>query len=206
MKTYFITGIGTDIGKTIVSSILVEALKADYWKPIQSGDLHQTDTMKVQGLINNSISHFFPEAYRLTEPMSPHAAAAIDGVTINLESITVPSTNNNLIIEGAGGLMVPLNNDSLVIDLIEKLKAEVILVSRNYLGSINHTLLSIEALQRRNIPIKGIIFNGNPVSTSEKFICEYTGLKSLFHIDNEQTIDKQTILKYASVPNIKSLL
>jgi dethiobiotin synthetase len=206
MKTYFITGIGTDIGKTIVSAILVEALKADYWKPIQSGDLHQSDTMKVQGLISNSISHFFPEAYRLTEPMSPHAAAAIDGVTINLDSIKVPPTSNNLIIEGAGGLMVPLNNDSLVIDLIEKLKAEVILVSRNYLGSINHTLLSLEALQRRNIPIKGIIFNGNPVNTSEKFICEYTGLKSLFHIDNEETIDKQTILKYAAEPNIKSVL
>ena len=205
MKTYFITGIGTDIGKTVVSAILVEALKADYWKPIQSGDLHQSDTMKVQGLISNSISHFFPEAYRLTEPMSPHAAAAIDGVTINLESITVPPTSNNLIIEGAGGLMVPLNDDSLVIDLIEKLKVEVILVSRNYLGSINHTLLSIEALQRRNIPIKGIIFNGNPVNTSEEFICEYTGLKSLFHIDNEQTIDKQTILKYASEPNLKAL-
>ena len=206
MKTYFITGIGTDIGKTIVSAILVEALKADYWKPIQSGDLHQTDTMKVQGLISNSTSDFFPEAYRLTEPMSPHAAAAIDGVTINLDSIKVPPTNNNLIIEGAGGLMVPLNNDSLVIDLIEKLKVEVILVSRNYLGSINHTLLSVEALQRRNIPIKGIIFNGNPVNTSVKFICEYTGLKSLFRIDNEETIDKQTILKYASEPNIKSLL
>ncbi|MFV8344706.1 dethiobiotin synthase [Flavobacterium sp. ZB4P13] len=206
MKRYFITGIGTDIGKTIVSAILVEALKADYWKPVQSGDLHQTDTMKVQGLISNSTSHFFPEAYRLTEPMSPHAAAAIDGVTINLDSIIVPPTNNNLIIEGAGGLMVPLNDDSLVIDLIEKLKVEVILVSRNYLGSINHTLLSVEALQSRNIPIKGIIFNGNPVNTSEKFICEYTGLKSLFHIDDETTIDKQTILKYASEPNIKSLL
>jgi len=126
MKTYFITGIGTDIGKTVVSAILVEALKADYWKPVQSGDLHQTDTMKVQGLISNSISNFFPEAYRLTQPMSPHAAAAIDGVRINLESLQVPPTNNNLIIEGAGGLMVPLNNDFLVIDLIEKLKAEVI--------------------------------------------------------------------------------
>ncbi|WP_218043818.1 dethiobiotin synthase [Flavobacterium gawalongense] len=205
MKRYFITGIGTDIGKTIVSAILVEALKADYWKPVQSGDLHQTDTMKVQGLISNSTSHFFPEAYRLTEPMSPHAAAAIDGVTINLDSIKVPPTSNNLIIEGAGGLMVPLNGDSLGIDLIEKLKAEVILVSRNYLGSINHTLLSVEALQSRNIPIKGIIFNGNPVNSSEKFICEYTGLKSLFRIDNEQTVDKQTILKYASEPNIKSL-
>jgi len=206
MKTYFITGIGTDIGKTVVSAILVEALKADYWKPVQSGDLHQTDTMKVQGLISNSISNFFPEAYHLTQPMSPHAAAAIDGVTINLESLRVPPTNNNLIIEGAGGLMVPLNNDFLVIDLIEKLKAEVILVSKNYLGSINHTLLSVETLQRRNIHIKGIIFNGNPLNTSEKFICEYTGLKTLLHIDNEETIDKQTILKYASEPNIKSLL
>ena len=137
--------------------------------------------------------------------MSPHAAAAIDGVTINLESIKVPATSKNLIIEGAGGLMVLVSNEFLVIDLIEKLKADVILVSRNYLGSINHTLLSVEALQRRNIPIKGIIFNGNLVNASEKFIAEYTGLKTLFHIHNEETINKQTILKYASEPNLKSL-
>lgn len=205
MKRYFVTGIGTNIGKTIASAILVEAMGADYWKPIQAGDLHQTDTMKVKSLVSNKQSVFYPEVYCLTKPMSPHAAAFHDKVQINPDDILPPKHTRNLIIEGAGGLMVPLNNDFLMIDLIEKLNAEVILVSQNYLGSINHTLLSAEALQNRNIPVKGIIFNGQPVNTTENFICEYTGLKLLFRIDNEQTIDKKTILKYASKPNIKML-
>lgn len=205
MKRYFVTGIGTDIGKTIASAILIEAMGADYWKPIQAGDLHQTDTMKVKSLVSNKQSVFYPEVYCLTKPMSPHAAAFHDKVQINPDDIIPPKHTRNLIIEGAGGLMVPLNNDFLMIDLIEKLNAEVILVSQNYLGSINHTLLSAEALQNRNIPVKGIIFNGQSVKTTEDFICEYTGLKLLFRIDNEQTIDKQTILKYASKPNIRML-
>lgn len=205
MKRYFVTGIGTDVGKTIASAILAEAMGADYWKPIQAGDLHQTDTMKVKSLVSNKQSVFYPEVYCLTKPMSPHAAAFHDKVQINPDDILLPKHTRNLIIEGAGGLMVPLNNDFLMIDLIKELNAEVILVSQNYLGSINHTLLSAEALQNRNIPIKGIIFNGQSVNTTENFICEYTGLKLLFRIDNEQTIDKQTILKYASKPDIKML-
>lgn len=203
MKKYFITGIGTDIGKTIASAILVEALEADYWKPIQAGGLNKTDTMEVKSLISNPHSVFHPETYRLTQPLSPHAAAMHDGIQINLDNIIPPKHNRTLIIEGAGGLMVPLNNDFLIIDLIEKLNAEVILVSKNYLGSINHTLLSVEALQRRKIPIKGIIFNGEPLDTTENFIRQYTGLAILFRIDNEQSFDKQTILKYASNSKIK---
>ena len=205
MKRYFVTGIGTDVGKTIASAILVEAIGADYWKPIQAGDLHQTDTMKVQSLVSNNQSVFYPETYRLTKPMSPHAAAFYDKVEINPFDVLLPKHDRNLIIEGAGGLMVPLSKDFLMIDLIEKLGAEVILISQNYLGSINHTLLSVEALKNRNIAVKGIIFNGQSVSTTETFICEYTGLKVLFHIDNEKIIDKQTILKYASKPSMKML-
>lgn len=206
MKRIFVTGIGTDIGKTLVSAILVEALKADYWKPVQAGDLHNTDTMKVKKLISNKQTVFHPEAYRLTQPMSPHAAAKLDHTHINPHKIILPQHTNTLIIEGAGGLMVPLNNDFLIIDLIEKLQAEVILVSRNYLGSINHTLLTAQALHSKNITVKGIIFNGNSVITTEKFITEYTGLKLLFKIDNEQIIDKHTIIKYASNPTINQLL
>ncbi len=205
MKRIFVTGIGTDIGKTVASAILVEALKADYWKPVQAGELQNTDTMKVKDLVSNSQSVFYPESFRLTQPMSPHAAAAYDNIEIKESDIIPPQHTNTLIIEGAGGLMVPLNENFLMIDLIQQLKAEVILVSKNYLGSINHTLLTAEALQNRNIPIKGIIFNGSSVNTTEKLICEYTGLKILFGIDNEQKIDKQTILKYASSSNIKLL-
>ena len=204
MKKYFITGIGTDVGKTVASAILVETLQADYWKPIQAGDLHQTDTMTVKNLVSNKQSVFHPETYRLTKPMSPHAAAMHDGIQINLDNIIPPKHTRTLIIEGAGGLMVPLNKDFLIIDLIEKLNAEVILVSQNYLGSINHTLLSVEALQKRNIPVKGIIFNGKPLDTTENFIHEYTRLNFLFRINNEPTIDRQTILKYASNPNTKT--
>ncbi|MEO6497447.1 MAG: dethiobiotin synthase, partial [Mucilaginibacter sp.] len=124
----FVTGIGTGIGKTIVSAILVEKLKADYWKPVQAGELDDSDTMKVQELVSNPVSVFHPEAYRLTRPYSPHKAADLDDVTIDLKAISLPQTGNQLLIEGAGGLMVPLNDGSLVIDLIKQLGAKAILV------------------------------------------------------------------------------
>src|SRR6202008_4039579 len=137
-----------------------------------------------------------PETFRLSLAMSPHAAAEIDKIKIKLEDLVLPSSTNTLIIEGAGGLMVPLNDEHLVIDLIEKLNAEVILVSKNYLGSINHTLLSVSALKARNIPIAGIVFNGKPARSSEEYILKHSGLKCLLKVDEEKTIDKQTILKY----------
>ena len=199
MKSFFITGIGTDVGKTIASAILVEALNADYWKPIQAGELNNTDSMKIRALISNKKSVIHPETYCLSLPMSPHAAAQIDKIKIDIKKIILPKTTNALIIEGAGGLMVPLNNESLVIDLIEKFKTEVILVSNNYLGSINHTLLSVEALKIRNIPIAGIIFNGKSAKSSEEYILKHSGLKCLLHIEEEKKIDKKTILKYKSL-------
>ena len=169
-KPIFITGIGTGIGKTIVSAVLVEKLKADYWKPVQSGELDNSDTMKVKSLVTNTASVFHPEAYRLTQPYSPHKSAALDKTTIDPAKIILPETNNNLVIEGAGGLMVPLNDNFLMIDLIKQLGAAVILVSQNYLGSINHTLLSVQALKQYQIPVKGIIFNGKRDAYSEKNI------------------------------------
>jgi dethiobiotin synthetase len=190
----FVTGIGTGIGKTIVSAILVEKLKADYWKPIQSGDLDDSDTAKVKNLITNTTSVFHYEAYRLTQPFSPHKSAAIDGIIIDPQTFTLPTTDNTLIIEGAGGLMVPLNINFLMIDLIRQLNAEVILVSQNYLGSINHTMLSIYALKQEHIPIKGIIFNGPEDVYSEKFILKYSGLKLLGHIPEFDVIDKNSII------------
>jgi dethiobiotin synthetase len=199
MKSYFITGIGTDVGKTVASAILVEALQADYWKPIQAGELNNTDSMKVLSLISNSKSTIHPETYLLSKGMSPHAAARIDKIKISLKKIILPKTANTLIIEGAGGLMVPLNNESLIIDLIEKFRLEVILVSSNYLGSINHTLLSVEALKHRNIPIAGIIFNGKSTKSSQDYILKHSGLKCLLKIEEEKKIDKKTILKYKSL-------
>ena len=145
----FVTGIGTEVGKTIIAAILTEALEADYWKPIQAGDLHHSDTDRVKALVTNNRSIFYKEAFCLQQPMSPHAAAEKDGINVHLSNIRAPKTNNHLIIEGAGGLMVPLNYEDCIIDLILQLNCEVVLVSRNYLGSINHTLLSIEALQKK---------------------------------------------------------
>jgi dethiobiotin synthetase len=196
-KRYFVTGIGTEIGKTVTAAILTEQLKADYWKPIQSGDLHQSDTIKVKNLISNGITKFHPEAYRLTQPFSPHYSAELDGVEIDLDLIQLPKTQNNLIVEGAGGLMVPLNQQDLIIDLIKRSDLEVILVSKNYLGSINHTLLSAEALKSRKIPIKGIIFNGEANQASESIIKKMTGLNVIAHIPVLAEINKESVRKVA---------
>ncbi|MEY4539511.1 MAG: hypothetical protein RLZZ306_1268 [Bacteroidota bacterium] len=194
---YIIAGIGTEIGKTFISSILTEYLQADYWKPIQSGALDFTDTDTVKSLISNSKTVFHPEAYRLNEPMSPHAAAAIDGVEIELSKFKLPQTDNHLIIELAGGIMVPLNDRETNLDLIKKLNIPVILISKNYLGSINHTLLSVEILKMNNIEVKGLIFNGEQNKYSEDFILNYTKLECLGRVDFEENIDKNIVSKYA---------
>jgi len=202
MKNYFVTGIGTNIGKTIVSAILTEALETDYWKPIQAGDLDFSDSLKVESLISNTKTKIHPEAYRLNKPMSPHAAAKLDNITIDLEKIELPKTTNNLIIEGAGGLMVPLNNKDLIIDLIKKLDVEVILVSQNYLGSINHTLLSLEVLNSYGLKIKGIIFNGDVNNETEQYILNFSGVQFLGRINYHQEITKKVVLEYKTKFNL----
>ncbi|QCR21420.1 dethiobiotin synthase [Pontibacter sp. SGAir0037] len=197
MKQYFVTGIGTDVGKTVAAAILTEALQADYWKPVQAGGLDFTDTDTVKSLVSNEKSFFFPEAYRLKMAASPHRAAAAEGIEIDMKGLKLPETQNNLIVEGAGGLMVPLNKRSLVIDLVQQLGLEVVLVSRNYLGSINHTLLTAEVLRYRKIPVAGIIFNGEENTTSEDFIIKYTGLRRLPSIRQEADFCKDTVAEYA---------
>jgi dethiobiotin synthetase len=193
----FVTGIGTEIGKTVISSILTENLQADYWKPIQSGDLDFTDSMKVKALISNSKSVFHQERYSLSAPMSPHASAAIDGLRMDLTDFYLPKTVNHLVVEGAGGLMVPINEQDMMIDLVEQLGIPVVLVSKNYLGSINHTMLSIQELNRRKIAILGIVFNGEPNPASEQFILNYSKLPCLFRVGMEEEINQQTIARYA---------
>jgi dethiobiotin synthetase len=197
-RPIFITGIGTGIGKTIVSAIMVEHFKADYWKPIQSGDLDNSDTMKVQSLVSNATSVFHPESYRLNQPYSPHKSASLDGFMIDPAKIMPPQTQNQLIIEGAGGLMVPLNEDFFIIDLIKQLKAEVILVSKNYLGSINHTLLSLEILKFRNIPVKAIVFNGDQDEYSERLIIDQAKGATIVHISELDNVDKASVLQQSN--------
>lgn len=192
----FITGIGTDVGKTIASAIVVEALEADYWKPIQAGDLDCSDTQKVKSKISNDKSQFHDNSYKLKTPASPHLAAKLDGITIDLKQIKDPQTGNHLVIEGAGGILVPLNDADCVVDLIQK-EYKVIVVSRHYLGSINHTLLTIEALKNRKITISGIIFSGDENKATEEIILKKTGAKFIGRIDNEPYFDANVISYYA---------
>lgn len=199
---YVIAGIGTGVGKTLVSAILTEALRADYWKPVQAGDLENSDTLTVRQFVSNSGSIFHPEAYRLNTPMSPHASAQMDGITIDLTRISPPKTNNILLIELAGGLMVPLNDKSLNVDLLDAWKIPVVLVSQNYLGSINHTLLSSEILKSRKVPVHGIIFNGAENKSSESFILNYTRLNCLARIPDLNNPDKEVIKTLAAEINL----
>ena len=194
----FITGISTDVGKTIASAIITESLQADYWKPIQAGDLDHSDSHKIEAFISNKKTVIHPNSYKLNTPASPHLAAQIDGITIDINKITEPNTKNHLVIEGAGGVFVPLNETDCVIDLIKK-DYKTIVVSRHYLGSINHTLLTIEALKNRNITIVGIIFNGEENKSTEEIILKKTGISCIGRIVQEPYFDQNVISEYADV-------
>ena len=191
MKKFIVTGIGTDIGKTVVSSILSEALEATYWKPIQAGDLDNSDSLKIKKWCSEKVT-ILPEAFRLTQPLSPHYAAEIDNITISKKDLILPKVKGNFILEGAGGIMVPINQEGLLfVDLIKFWEIPVLLISRHYLGSINHTLLTAEILKNRGIKVEGIIFVGDENIATEKIILETTKLKSIARIPivNEITIE-----------------
>ena len=194
-KQYFITGISTEVGKTVAAAIITEALQADYWKPIQAGELDNSDTHKVKRLISNSKSVFHENSYALKTPMSPHAAAEIEGVTIDLKKIILPKTKNHLVIEGAGGLLVPLNESTTILDII-KPSYKVIVVSRHYLGSINHTLLTIKLLQEKGFDV-AIIFSGDAHKTTEDIIVKMTNVTVIGRINEEPYFDKNVVKEYA---------
>ncbi len=194
----FVTGIGTDVGKTIASAIITQALEADYWKPVQAGDLDNSDSHKISQYISNGKTVLHENSYKLNTPASPHLAAALDGITIHLKNIIAPKTNNHLVIEGAGGILVPLNEEDCIIDLIQK-DYKVIVVSRHYLGSINHTLLTVEALKNRKIDVAGIVFSGDENPATESIILNKTGARFIGRIDNEPYFDANVVQYYADV-------
>lgn len=199
MKHIFITGIGTEVGKTVASAIVTEALQADYFKPIQAGDLENSDTHKVERLVSNSVTKFHPNAYALKTPMSPHAAAEIDQVQIKAEEVKRPTTTNDyLVIEGAGGFLVPINSTQTIADLMQQ-EDKIIVVSRHYLGSINHTLLTIEALKSRGLTCAGIIFSGEEHPTTESIIEEMAQVPILGRIDQEPYFDENVVREYAEI-------
>lgn len=192
----FVTGISTDVGKTIASAIITEALEADYWKPVQAGDLQNSDSHTVVKLLTNTTTKIHESSYLLNTPASPHLAAALDGLQIELSKIVEPKTKNHLVIEGAGGILVPLNDIDTVADLIKN-DYKVVVVSRHYLGSINHTLLTIEALKNRMINVAGVIFNGDENRATEDIILKKTGISCIGRIGNEPYFDRNVIAEYA---------
>lgn len=193
----FITGIGTGVGKTIASAVLCEALQADYWKPIQCGNLEDSDTQLVQSLVSNSVSIFHPEVYKLKEPASPHFAAEKENVQIEVEHFLLPKTNRPQIVEGAGGILVPLSKEFVQFDLLDYLKLPTIVVVRNYLGSINHALLTIEFLEARGVEILGLVFSGDNFNDNEEIIQHFSQLPVIGRIDESKTIDKQFVFEQA---------
>lgn len=204
MNPIFITGIGTGVGKTLIAAIVTEALLADYWKPIQAGYEDGTDTITIQELINNTNSVVHPELYRLKTPASPHIAARIDNVEINIEaiaraaaSITASIAPKQLVIEGAGGLLVPLTGSVMVADLIKALHARVILVSRNYLGSINHSLLTAAYCKTHGIDVAGWIFSDDYMNY-ENEIVDWSGYPSIASVPKLAMIDKATVSEQAA--------
>ena len=192
-----IAGIGTEIGKTISSAIIVKNLQADYWKPIQSGFPEDSDVRTIQELSNTPEASIQPSIYNLKAPLSPHSAAELEGIEIAIEKFKLPTTQNNLVVELAGGILVPLNKQQTNLDLLKKWKLPVILVSKTYLGSINHTLLSFEILKSNNIPILGLILNGEKNESAQRFILNYTHLPIICEIDLEKNWTPEIIENYA---------
>lgn len=191
----FVTGTDTNVGKSVISAMLTLGLKATYWKPIQSGTHPHTDTEWVKSVTALPETHFLPETYRLSQPLSPHLSAAIDGIKINMSKMELPSfSSSHLIIEGAGGLMVPLNSDSYVIDFIKHLNVPVLIVSRSTLGTINHTLLTLAQLRHYQIPIFGVIVNGPKNKNNCDAIAHFGQVKVIGEVDVLNEITPKTLL------------
>ena len=191
----FVTAIGTDSGKTVASAMLTEALKADYWKPIQAGS--PTDSETVRSLVDNPTSRILPEGIILKTPASPHAAAIIDQVMLTADMFVLPDSSS-LIVEGAGGLLVPINDRETILDMALGFNIPIVLVADLYLGSINHTLLSCEMLKRTGAKVEGIIFNGEPNAESQRIIELRSDFRILYHILPQEKIDSEAIKALAT--------
>jgi dethiobiotin synthetase len=195
-QAILVAGIGTGVGKTVVAAILVKMLRAEYWKPISCGKWEERDTQTMQNLVGTSTVRCHPEAYHFSAPLSPHHAAALEHSRVSLAHVTLPVTKERLIIESVGGILVPLNERDLSVDLFREWDCSWILVSRNYLGSINHTLLTIEVLRRSGVDLIGMVFNGPENRQTEEWITRHTQLPVLGVVREEEKIDPSVISKY----------
>jgi len=209
MTPIFITGTGTDVGKTLIASIVTEALQADYWKPVQAGFSDGTDSLRIKDLISNNQTKIHPELYLLEMPASPHLSAPAEGKEIKIKEIIhyLPKTKKQLIIKGAGGLMVPLNQKELILNLIKKLNARVIIVSKNELGSINHSLLTAAVLKKEKVNVLGWIFTEEYINY-QKEISEWTGYPVIASVKHLPVISKEIIKAEAKkmLSKLKSVL
>ena len=203
---FVICGTDTDIGKTLISSFFVRGLNSYYWKPIQSGIESETDSQAVKRLAKVQKTKIINEAYIFREPVSPHWAAEIDQKVINFKLLTLPNVDGSLIIETAGGLMVPITREYLQIDQVKKWNIPVILVCRSGLGTINHTLLSIEALKKRNIRILGLVINGKKHLDNPKTLTEFSSLPIIAEFPFMQKIDSNNLDILWEELNIKNKL
>jgi len=197
MPNFIVAGTGTGVGKTIVSAILTTLLVGNYWKPIQCGNLENSDTQTVKNLLPDNSYNVFPPAYSLKAPLSPHQAARLENIHINPQEINLPISPKNLIIETVGGILTPLSQNTLSLDLFKPWDAHWILVSRHYLGSLNHTLLTLEVLKNRNISLLGIIFNGKSNPENEALILNTAQLPVLGRLLPEARITPTLIQRYA---------
>ncbi len=204
MTRFFITGIGTNVGKTFCAAVITEALQADYFKPVQSGTIEGSDSDFIRSVISNQRTVIHKEVYAFAAPVSPHLAAAIENTHIEPETIKAPQTQNHLIIEGAGGLLVPLTDRFFVIDLAKQLDAEVVLVIRNYLGCINHSLLSLDYLKQHGYKVKGLVMNGSFDPLVERSIIDYTDVPVLARIPEVPILNKQTISELSKHIDVKA--
>lgn len=191
-----VAGIGTEVGKTVVSAILAMICQGDYWKPIQCGD-EPLDASQMREWLDPCRHFVFPPVYSFRAPLSPHHAARLEDRKVDIDAIFLPQTKRALIIEGVGGIFVPLTNTTLTIDLFASWNCHWVVVSKHYLGSINHTLLTIEALKKRHVPILGLIFNGAPNLDTEDAIIEISQLPVLGRLLPESNINPETLLRYA---------
>ncbi|GAB6904555.1 ATP-dependent dethiobiotin synthetase BioD [Desulfosarcina cetonica] len=194
-KSVFITGTDTGVGKTLVAAILMAGMENGYyWKPIQSGP--PADTQAVREMTGLAADRFLPETYRLSHPLSPHAAARREGIRIHLEDFQLPVQAGRLVVEGAGGIMVPINENQLMLDLMKQLALPVILVARSTLGTINHTLLSLDVLNRHGLEILGVVMNG-PRDPSNKSAIEYYGrTRVILEIEPMRAIRRDALVQH----------
>ncbi len=208
MNKFIVAGIGTEVGKTVVAAILTTCLQGEYWKPIQCGDEEDLDTTIMKKWIDTTLYPIHPSVYTLQAPLSPHHAARLEKISICVENIVLPQTKRPLIIESVGGIFVPLTAKTLSFDLFKSWNIPWIVVSRHYLGSINHTLLTFDALKRNNISIAGIVFNGLPNHDSESVILEFSQVPVLGRLLPESTINPQIIQRYAKLwqPHLSQIL